>query len=306
MSAVVAEALGFRYPDKHQTDALKGISFRVDDGAMLALVGPNGGGKSTLLSLLSTARHAHTGRLSLLGYEIPRHEELARKNLATVFQSPALDGLLTAEENVWLAARLFRHDISKTDAMRALKSAGLEDLAQRRVHTLSGGQKRRVELAKVLLSQPALLLLDEPTVGLDPEAKAQFWQAIKSYRDQTSATVVVATHDDLEVSESTHLAFVVQGTLLHHSETRALLQQHADPEIHVTCEFTPTIETWLKEKGLTASTHEGGFQLAHPQAKEWLLQLLSFKEVSAASLRPAALSRVFAKLTGEQLTGRDR
>lgn len=228
MNAIAARGLGYAYG---RTIALHDIDLDVAEGTTFALVGPNGGGKSTLLSLLSTARRPSAGTLSLLGCALPREREKVRRHLATVFQSPALDGFLSARENLALHARLFA--CAPTAVDDAIARLDLADIADRRVHQLSGGQKRRVELAKVWVQKPKLLLLDEPSTGLDPTVKQTFWSQLTEYQRQHGTTIVVATHDDFEVSLSNDLAFIVHGRLTHRAGTAALMERYRKPVVEV-------------------------------------------------------------------------
>lgn len=296
MLAVHAE--GLRYAYGKQT-VLHDIDLQVNRGAVFALVGPNGGGKSTLLSLLSTARRPSHGTLTVLGHKLPENVEAARQHLGVVFQSPAIDGLLTVKENLSLHARLFSN--TKIDLAQVLAYAGLAELANQRAHRLSGGQKRRVELAKVLLRQPHLVLLDEPSTGLDPEAKRLFWKAVLEYRSAANATIIVATHDDEEAAHSQQLAFVVGGRLLHKNDTHTLLRTHTEPTLEIATRDLSAATEWFSRRGATLQTTAVGVRAVHPLAKEWLNDVAQLPFVEEVTLRRPSLSSVFAKLTGEVL-----
>jgi ABC-2 type transport system ATP-binding protein len=206
-----ARALGvsFAYAERR---ALDGLTLEVPSGAVFGLLGPNGSGKSTLLSLLAGLRRPSAGEVSVLG-EAP--STALRARIGLLFQETSLDGLMTPRETLWLHGRLYGlggHDLrDRIDG--ALAGVGLAERAASFVSTLSGGMKRRLELARVLLPAPRLILLDEPTTGLDPEAEAAIWSRLRA-ANREGATVVVATNKVREAEENCdRVAFLHRGRL---------------------------------------------------------------------------------------------
>ncbi|MGP1310612.1 MAG: ABC transporter ATP-binding protein, partial [Phycisphaerales bacterium] len=194
--AIVAERLTRTYRATRRSPArtaLDGVSLRIDDGAFVALLGPNGSGKSSLLRILATLDAPTTGSLALLGRE---HAVGARGDLGVVFQHEALDRLLTGRENLRVQARLF--GMSSRDADHSIRRVaddlGVTDRLDDRVSTLSGGLRRRIDLTRALLAEPRLLLLDEPTTGLDHAARAAFLDTLDRVRRSAAMTVVLSTH----------------------------------------------------------------------------------------------------------------
>jgi ABC-2 type transport system ATP-binding protein len=211
--AAQVEAVGFAYAaPEGQRPALVDLSLDVPVGAVFGLLGPNGSGKSTLLSLLAGLRRPSSGRLTVLGG--PPSAAL-RARIGVLFQETCLDPLMTPRETLALCGRL--HGLGGYDLRQRigalLDAVGLADRANALVAALSGGMKRRLELARVLLHSPDLLLLDEPTTGVDPDAEAAVWSLIGD-ANREGATVIVATNDVLEADRRCdRVAFLHAGRL---------------------------------------------------------------------------------------------
>jgi ABC-2 type transport system ATP-binding protein len=194
--------------------ALDDVSFTVTGGEIFGLLGPNGGGKTTLFKILSTLLRPSGGAAAVFGYPLSAPSAV-RRHLGVVFQHPSLDGKLTVGENLlchghlygWYGKRL------RQRAEAVLDRLGLADRAGDRVETLSGGLQRRTELAKALLHQPPLLLLDEPSTGLDPGARRDFIQYLRQLRAQEGVTVVLTTHDMDEAERCDRIAILHRGSL---------------------------------------------------------------------------------------------
>jgi ABC-2 type transport system ATP-binding protein len=189
--AAEAEGVCFAYADR---PALDGLSLSVPRGSVFGLLGPNGSGKSTLLSLLAGLRAPGAGTLRVLG-EAP--SAALRARIGFLFQETSLDPLMTARETLWLHGRLFGVGAAalRRRTGEVLETVGLADRAGSLAGTLSGGMKRRLELARALLPEPELVLLDEPTTGLDPDAQNALWAHLLELRARAGATVVLATND---------------------------------------------------------------------------------------------------------------
>lgn len=199
--------------------ALDEVSFEVQAGEVFALLGPNGAGKSTALKILVTLSTPTSGRAEVLGIDVATGPRRARSVLGYVPQQLSVDGALTGRENVWLFAGLY--DIpwgQRNERVRStLDLLGLQSAADRRASTYSGGMIRRLELAQALVHQPRLLVLDEPTVGLDPIARSDFWERIRELRKREGMTVLLSTHYMEEAD-----AFADRVALLHHGRLQAV------------------------------------------------------------------------------------
>ncbi len=196
--------------------ALDRVSFGVDTEECLGVLGPNGGGKTTLFKILSTLLTPTGGRATLCGCDVVRQRAEVRQRIGVVFQSPSLDVYLTARENLRHGGHLYglsgRALEGRIDEM--LSQLGVADRAGDLVRTLSGGLKRRVELAKSLLHRPEVLLLDEPSTGLDPGARNDLWAVLQSLRSATGVTILMTTHFMVEAARCDRLAILDVGRLV--------------------------------------------------------------------------------------------
>ncbi|WP_428390100.1 ABC transporter ATP-binding protein [Mucisphaera sp.] len=218
--AVAIDALSHQYA-KADIYALEDIQLDVQQGDFVALLGPNGSGKSTLFRILTTAITASgkpnvIPRISLLGHDLRVAADTIRQNLGVVFQSPSLDKELTVAENLRLQGRVYglsaadlRHRVPER-----LDAVGLTDRANDKVKTLSGGLARRAELAKALLHNPSLLILDEPSTGVDPSARRQFWQSLHDERQRSGLTVLMTTHLIDEAEAADRVVILDQGRIV--------------------------------------------------------------------------------------------
>ena len=196
--------------------ALSGVSFEVQHAELFGLLGPNGSGKTTLFRILSTLMVPFGGRAVIMGYDAAREPDQLRRQIGVVFQAQSIDVKLTAEENLWHQGHLYGlHGAPlKSRIADMLVRVGLSDRAHEKAETLSGGMQRRLELAKGLLHHPSVLLLDEPTTGLDPGARRDLWQYLQILRDEESVTVIVTTHLMEEAEHCDRLAILNEGKLV--------------------------------------------------------------------------------------------
>jgi ABC-2 type transport system ATP-binding protein len=189
--AIETESLAKRFG---ALEALGGVDLRVPAGACFGLLGPNGAGKTTLVSILATLLRPSAGRARLLGRDVEVERATLRRDVGIVFQEPSLDPELTAREHLDLHARLYHLGDRARCVAEGLARAGLDAQADRPVRSLSGGMKRRLEIARGLLHRPRLLFLDEPTLGLDPQARAGVWSRLREIRGDGAATIFLTTH----------------------------------------------------------------------------------------------------------------
>jgi len=202
-----------RYGDRA---ALNGVSFDVRPAELFGLLGPNGSGKTTLFRILSTLMIPVSGHAVIMGFDAARDPNNLRHQIGVVFQAQSIDVKLTAAENLWHQGHLYGlHGAAlKLRITEMLGRVGLADRAHEKAETFSGGMQRRLELAKGLLHHPSVLLLDEPTTGLDPGARRDLWQYLAILRDEERVTVIVTTHLMEEAERCDRLAILNEGKVV--------------------------------------------------------------------------------------------
>jgi ABC-2 type transport system ATP-binding protein len=212
-AVIAVENLVHRYENR---TALNGISFEVRPAELFGLLGPNGSGKTTLFRILSTLMIPSSGRATILGYDTAQEPARVRRQIGVVFQAQSIDLKLTAYENLWHQGHLYglRGAALNKRILEILSRVGLADRAKELVETFSGGMQRRIELGKGLLHHPGLLLLDEPTTGLDPGARRDLWQYLAMLRDEEHVSVLVTTHLMEEAERCDRLAILNEGNLV--------------------------------------------------------------------------------------------
>ena len=211
--AIEVAGLTKRYRDKIAVDD---ISFSVDDGGVFAFVGTNGAGKSTTIGCLTTVLPFEAGTVVVNGHDVRREGERVRESIGVVFQDSLLDPLLTSRENLRLRGRLSRLQNPRLDA-RIGELSDLIDLGEfldRPYGRLSGGQRRRVDIARALLHAPAVLFLDEPTAGLDPASRAIVWRTLHELSSRGDLTIFLTTHYLEETEEAARVCIIDGGRLI--------------------------------------------------------------------------------------------
>ncbi len=196
--------------------AVDGVSFSIEPGTTFGLLGPNGGGKSTLFKILATLLPPSSGSARIAGHDVVTDRGAVRGLCGVVFQSPSLDPYLTARENLLHAGHLYGLSgaLLQSRIQEALAALDVADRAHHLVRTLSGGLKRRVEIAKSILHRPAVLLLDEPSTGLDPGARMAMWRHLQALRAANGMTLVMTTHFMDEADRCDRIGIMDHGKLV--------------------------------------------------------------------------------------------
>lgn len=195
---------------------LKNLSLSIEHGEIFGILGPNGAGKSTLISILITLIERDSGSVRIAGIDIDDDPGAVRSLLGVVFQDSTLDERLTARENLYFHSRLYGIPSREIDARvsGALDAIGLADKAGELVMNLSGGMKRRLEIARALIHKPSLLVLDEPTTGLDPQSRKMIWEQIRQLNRESGTTIVLSTHYLEEAENCSRIAIIDRGELI--------------------------------------------------------------------------------------------
>jgi ABC-2 type transport system ATP-binding protein len=274
-------------------------------GELLALLGPNGSGKTTLFRILSTALVPTGGSVSVMGADALLRPHLARRTIGVVFQAPSLDRKLTATENLRHQGRLYGLAGRDLEARIAgsLAAVGVDSRAHERVERLSGGLARRVELAKGMLHRPAVLLLDEPTAGLDPTARREFWSYLERVRRESGATVVLTTHLMDEAERSDRVAILDAGRLVALDTPAALTAEIGGEVITLTSGAAAALAARIAERFACAATVvDGTVRIEHPRAHDLVARLVEAfpDQIRRLTLGRPTLDDVFVRRTGHR------
>jgi lipooligosaccharide transport system ATP-binding protein len=282
--------------------AVDGLDLVVPPGICMGLLGPNGAGKSTTMRMLTGQAVPTAGRIEVLGYEIPRQSKQARARMGVVPQRENLDDDLTVRQNVTMWATLLRVPRrSRDDAVdRVLAAAQLTDRAGSRASTLSGGMRRRLLIARALVHEPALVLLDEPTVGLDPQVRGDIWALIDRLRTE-GVTLLMSTHYIEEAERlCDDVAVMAHGRVIARGAPAALVAEHAGVEaleVYGSPARLEQVEALVGPQGFP--TRRTGPSVSVLRAEALPTSLVD--DVGDAVRRPANLEDVFVLLTGERL-----
>ncbi|WP_313811520.1 ATP-binding cassette domain-containing protein [Glutamicibacter sp.] len=228
MNAVEVQSLHKSFKD---LDVLQGVDLRIPSGSIYALLGSNGAGKTTLVKILSTLLPADSGTATVNGFDVSTEPQQVRASLSLTGQFAATDAVLTGWENLVLIARLRKQPEPQKIADELLEQFDLTDAGTRKVATYSGGMRRRLDIAMSLVGNPSMVILDEPTTGLDPQARIQTWQSIKSLAE--SGTTVLLTTQYLEEAEqlADRIAILHEGTIIQEGTLEDLRKLMPAPHI---------------------------------------------------------------------------
>jgi ABC-2 type transport system ATP-binding protein len=285
--------------------ALDGVSFDVPAAELFGLLGPNGSGKTTLFRILSTLMIPTGGRATILGFNVAREPNAVRRHIGVVFQAQSIDVKLTAAENLWHQGHLYglRGAALKARINEMLERVGLADRAHEKAETFSGGMQRRLELAKGLLHHPSVLLLDEPTTGLDPGARRDLWQYLAILRDQEKVTVLVTTHLMEEAERCGRLAILNEGKVVALGTPSELKQEIGGDVIVLEARDPESLAQRVRQRfRLEAQVLQGKVRLEREHGHRFLTEVVEAfpKEIDAVSVSKPTLEDVFIRRTGHR------
>jgi ABC-2 type transport system ATP-binding protein len=289
-----------------QRVALDDLSLAVSAGDIFGFLGPNGSGKTTLFRILSTLIPVSPGHVKILGHDAAIERDAIRRQIGVVFQSPSLDKQLTAAENLTYHGHLYGlggADL-RSRVSAALESVGLGDRARERVEGFSGGMRRRVEVAKGLLHRPRVLLLDEPSTGLDPAARIDLWRQLRQINQEDGVTILVTTHLMEEADRCTQLAVLAAGKLLAADTPAALKERIGGDVISIASSRSGEVRVILRDRlGVEAQEMDGILRIERPRGHEFIPQVIEAAPgmIDSVSVGMPTLEDVFIQLTGHRL-----
>jgi len=301
-SVLEANGLSFSYGERQ---ALRDVSFTIGRGEIFGFLGPNGGGKTTLFKILSTLVESDRGEVRMLGHDLRAQANAIRPGLGVVFQHPSLDGKLTVAENLSHHGHLYGMSGRRLRERSAaiLERMGISARAGDLVETLSGGLQRRTELAKALLHEPQLLLLDEPSTGLDPGARREFNDYLALLRERDGVTIVLTTHYMEEAERCDRIGVMHRGELVAIGTPAELKDSIGGEVVVIHARSAEALKPKIDQRfGLSSTVVGGTIRIERPRGHELVAAMVDAfgDEIDSVSVGKPTLEDVFVHLTGHQ------
>ena len=287
-----------------RTLALDGVSFDVAPNQIFALLGANGAGKTTLMHILSTILAPDSGVAEIAGFDVVRDPLEARSRLGIVFQEPSLDDRLTVRENLNIHGLVFGvpQPLRRKRIAEMLEMVDLADWADKPARALSSGMKRRLEIARALIHDSEIMLLDEPTAGLDAQSRARMWDYVRRLKAERQLTVLVTTHYIEEVEDADQVCIIDKGTVLAIDTPVALRQRQGD-QMLVCTPRTEADRAAILARFADRIAHQDGEEIAIKADEAFIESFLDQfgNRVRALSTKTPSLETAFLSLTGREL-----
>jgi ABC-2 type transport system ATP-binding protein len=300
--AVEVSSLSKRYGE---VEAVKEVSFSVARGEVFAFLGPNGAGKTTTIKMLCTLARPTGGKATVDGFDVQRQPKAVRRHIGLVFQEQTLDDQLTAEENLRFHAVLYHVPRAEVDERidRVLRLVALEDRRRDLVSTFSGGMARRLEIARGMLHTPAVLFLDEPTIGLDPQTRALMWEDVLRLRREEGVTIFLTTHYMDEAEYADRIAIIDQGSIVALDTPDELKRLVGADTVELTTADDAVAATRLSDAGFRVSNGEEALVVFVEDGEAQVARLIEIAgvPVSKVHVHRPTLDDVFLHFTGRQI-----
>lgn len=289
--------------DYKETRAVNKISFSVDQGSFFAFLGINGAGKSTTINILCTVLEKTSGTVKIGGYDLDKDKDKIRNMIGIVFQGSVLDKQLSIRENLESRASLYgmtKKDINKrvNELSRVLD---LEDILKRPYGKLSGGQRRRVDIARALINKPEILFLDEPTTGLDPQTRAQVWRIIHNLRKETGLTVFLTTHYMEETLDCDSIVILDSGNIVANDTPHNLKDNYSHSRLIWYTDKSGNNENILNGENLEFEYVGNTYNIKLENLSQATNLISKYKEIDDYEVVKGNMDDVFLNVTGKKL-----
>ena len=279
--------------------AVDNLSFEVESGSVFAFLGTNGAGKTTTISCLTTLLQADSGEIELNGLTVGKDDRQIRSQIGVVFQDSILDPLLTVGENLKTKAAFYEVEGAEKRIAYLAELIDIGEFIHRRYGLLSGGQKRRADIARALLHSPALLFLDEPTAGLDPQSRENVWNTVHQLRTELGLTLFLTTHYMEETENANRVLVIDHGRAIAEGSPAELRSKYSSTSLTVIAKQPADVSAAAKAMGLECEVNDAG--VAKINAKDSLQALELLKSLGSAvedfELRHGNMDDVFLNLT---------
>jgi ABC-2 type transport system ATP-binding protein len=284
--------------------AVDNISFNVEQGTIFAFLGPNGAGKSTTINTLCTIHDKTSGELRINGNDVSTQKDKVRSDIGIVFQESTLDGKLTIEENLKLHCDFYNVPRSEVKERIdfVLELVDIMDWKKAPVDSLSGGMKRRVEIARGLVHFPKVLFLDEPTTGLDPQTRANVWDYIHKLQKQKNITIFLTTHYMEEAEICNKVAIIDHGKIVAHDTPNNLKKQYTSTTLKIKTSNQENLLQYLNESYFKYKQDDGLVTVFATNVEKVLDIISLFKEsIEDIEISKGTLNDVFIAITGKEI-----
>ncbi len=304
MGAIIKiENLTKKYND---TIAVNNISFNVEEGAFFAFLGPNGAGKSTTINVLCTLLQKTSGNIEVCGLKLGESDEKIRSNIGVVFQNSHLDDLLTVYENIRIRAGFYNIKKEDFDARMEYicETIGIKSILKKRYGKLSGGQKRRVDIARALINEPRILFLDEPTTGLDPQTRSKVWEILDLIQKKNNTTIFLTTHYMEEAANADNIVIIDNGNIIANDTPMNLKEKYTSNILKVVPINSEFIINYLKLKNIKYIEKTTVITIYSNNSMEALDVINDMKSyISSFEVIEGDMDQVFINLTGKNIRG---
>lgn len=289
-----------------KVQAVKGLSFYVEQGRLFAFLGPNGAGKSTTIDIITTFLQKDSGELTIDGLTLGRDDNSIRRIIGAVFQDNMLDELLTVRENILMRGSLYglRGEQLKKAADKAIAAAEVGDFQNRKYGKLSGGQRRRADIARALVNTPKILFLDEPTTGLDPQTRKNVWETIQRLQKETGMTVFLTTHYMEEAAEADYVVVIDNGQISARGTPSQLKEKYAGDFL----KLVPKKESYekvlaiLKEENRTITESAGTIRISISRTMDAIPLIERCKDdIESLEVLNGTMDDAFIAITGKEI-----
>ncbi len=288
--------------------AVDGISFSVPEGAIFAFLGPNGAGKTTTINVICTTLNKDAGDIRVNGFAVGRQDDEVRRSIGVVFQHSVLDNLLSVRENLEVRASFYRikGEELKKKIVFLTEAVGLGDFIDRRYGNLSGGQRRRADVARALVHTPKILFLDEPTTGLDPQTRLKVWSSLHEMQHREKMTVFLTTHYMEEAAAADDVAIIDHGRIVARGTPAALKARHSNDSLIVVPRDQGGFGRILRERG-DRFTVRNDTVIIPVRDSLHALEVLKQIEPHVASFEviKGSMDAVFLNVTGHAIRGEE-
>lgn len=284
--------------------AVKGISFYVEKGKLFSFLGPNGAGKSTTIDTICTFLKADEGTIQVNGFEVGKDDREIRKNIGAVFQDGLLDILLTVEENLKIRGSFYglKGEELKKAVEKTAEITGVKDYLKRPYGKLSGGQRRRCDIARALINAPKILFLDEPTTGLDPQTRKNVWETIGKIQKENDMTIFLTTHYMEEAAASDYVIVIDNGEIVAKGTPSELKDSYSYDRLLLSSKDAKKIEEILDEQNIEYTERADTIKIKLKSTKLALPLLEKVQDyISSFEVIKGTMDDAFIAITGKEI-----